>query len=94
MPQVFQSPILRDLADNIRRDHSMPIGKAKRLLDGLYDADAALIFRQRVREEEAARANTPSSPDDVEELRKALADTRKQLDTCRKDNAAMKKGKA
>lgn len=73
----------------------MPIGKAKRLLDGLYDADAAIAFRQKLREEEAARVNAPAPTDsDVDELRKALADTRKQLDTCRKENAGLKKGRA
>jgi septal ring factor EnvC (AmiA/AmiB activator) len=85
----FQNAVLRDIAYNIRSDHGMPLGKSKRLLDALYQADDALVFRQQAVEREAAQANDPTDHRAQNtELKVVIADLRKQLDTARKQNAA------
>lgn len=86
--------ILRDIDYNIRGDRTMPLGKAKRLLDGLEDADQAIQFRQRVREAEAAKANHHTTDNDLasenEQLKALVSQLRKDLDAARKQIAASK----
>lgn len=91
--KYIANAVLRDLAQNIRSDHGMPIGKAQRFLNGLYEADAALTSRQQAVVDGAARANDCTDyVVECQQLRETVGALRKEIDAVRKQLAAERSG--